>query len=796
MKDPPHITAQSAYDYLVPLLNKFDATVQNISLPDELKNEWKEATEDLIAKAAQKPYKVAIVGRTGVGKSTLLNALLQRQVLTASASGACTAVTTEISYKNVKNIEAVVEFIAAEEWRKLLTRQLEEVNDTTVDTQEGPADNSTVSPAYQAREKVIGVYPHLQSVPPKNWKVEELLNDTTVKEYLGQTSVFSASQSSNFQKELEQFLASTLTSSDTRKLWPLVKIVKIMGRFDVLSTGVTLVDLPGHGDVDDVRDSMANEYLQSADAICLVAGIARAKDDRDIHSYLQKHLSQIIIDGRVQEKSISLILTGADSPIGNNEITLDPQQQAVVERLNQEALKLGLEITDLQAKKVKKDASKAKKKAEHIDKLIKQITEKRRQKENRLRDKNRLLALGRSKIVEKALHEKCIHIYRDISRIEDAVPDIPIFCLGSRDYLCLAQVVPDDSAIFLEQEETGIPRLRRYFTRDGERRNLTAAIESVTTFCHFLSRTTTFSSRPSGNAAAMIHELINRLETNCRNRLDELVTDITREYNGLLAVVENAVGEAERKSPEIFERHATKKWNQYRAMMRQGGQCENGNLNADLTKEILPAVQREWYNAVNTLIPLHLGNFSDNIETDLTATVKLICGKSQYTSLSLRKSLGLEAFQNGLKLANMEATKSAQRQGNRTWEPLMKNMLEPQYAKVAAEKGPGMFKRMKLSNKEYIHEAAPELFGHLNFTVRTLFNETVTNIEAHNRLEFMRLTKQMRQHLLGGEISPEMNAVDEAEKVVKAFSEEHEVPACNLLDELKERFQKVPLPLQ
>lgn len=49
---------------------------------------------------------------------------------------------------------------------------------------------------------------------------------------------------------------------------------------------------------------------------------------------------------------------------------------------------------------------------------------------------------------------------------------------------------------------------------------------------------------------------------------------------------------------------------------------------------------------------------------------------------------------------------------------------------------------------------------------------------------------------VGGEISPEMNALDVAEKAIKAFSEEHEVPTCNLLDELKERFQQVPLPLQ
>lgn len=80
---------------------------------------------------------------------------------------------------------------------------------------------------------------------------------------------------------------------------------------------------------------------------------------------------------------------------------------------------------------------------------INQITEKRAQKESKLRNKNRLLAvrflfrsrldrhysyfrqLGRSRIVEKALHEKCMHLFREISQKENAVPDIPIFSLGS-----------------------------------------------------------------------------------------------------------------------------------------------------------------------------------------------------------------------------------------------------------------------------------------------------------------------------------------------------------------------------
>ncbi|KAJ7847853.1 hypothetical protein B0H13DRAFT_78671 [Mycena leptocephala] len=175
-------------EYIVPLIKTFNATVENLTLPEELKEDWNESTTTLMARAVQRAHKVAIVGRTGVGKSTLLNALLQHQVLTASASGACTAVTTEISYKDVKNIEAVVEFISKEQWEMDLSRLIEDVTDTTVDTQEGPAENSTVSLSYQAREKVLGVYPQLQAVSDKSWTVRELMDDPLVNRYLGQTS--------------------------------------------------------------------------------------------------------------------------------------------------------------------------------------------------------------------------------------------------------------------------------------------------------------------------------------------------------------------------------------------------------------------------------------------------------------------------------------------------------------------------------------------------------------------------------------------------------------------------------
>ncbi|KAF8215848.1 hypothetical protein K438DRAFT_613218 [Mycena galopus ATCC 62051] len=227
-----------------------------------------------------------------------------------------------------------------------------------------------------------------------------------------------------------------------------------MGRFEVLSTGVTLVDLPGFGDIDQVRDGMANSYMGSANAICLVNNISRAKDDKEIHQNLSKLLNQAILDKRVEEKSIVLVLTGADSLIGSNEIVLSPEKRATVARLKEEALVLGQSITDLQTKKERKEKSKSKKKAQEIESYVKKITEKREQKESKNKEKNRILTLARSEIVTEGLQETYASLYRDM--VDSKAPDVPsitVFCLGTRDYLSLAGLESDSVTIFDDKEE-------------------------------------------------------------------------------------------------------------------------------------------------------------------------------------------------------------------------------------------------------------------------------------------------------------------------------------------------------
>ncbi|KAJ7926605.1 hypothetical protein B0H13DRAFT_1862064 [Mycena leptocephala] len=133
--------------------------------------------------------------------------------------------------------------------------------------------------------------------------------------------------------------------------------------------------------------------------------------------------------------------------------------------------------------------------------------------------------------------------------------------------------------------------------------------------------------------------------------------------------------------------------------MRREGEYGPTDLNADLTAPILPSVQTQWHLGVNVEIPALLSVFfqvrsSANVDTD-------------------RKSLGVESFVKELSHVVQRSIALRQRQGNRIWAPLIKEQLAPQYGTVAAERGHGMFGRMKL-NMTLIRDSARAVFGPLN----------------------------------------------------------------------------------
>ncbi|KAJ7822388.1 hypothetical protein B0H14DRAFT_3146386 [Mycena olivaceomarginata] len=735
--DLPTSAAENAYGLVLDVIRDLERQIAGVQLAPERQQDLTDSMKLLGRSASQKPYKVAIVGRT------------------------------EISYKDGRDITAKILYKSPAQWKLELDHLVADALEANADFEESAA-TSHLSPAYQAREKLYQIYPHLRDSNVVEWNADSLLADPTVSDYLGKEPIISASDHEDFGKELEQ----CLSSCGDRTIWPLVESVHIRGPFPVLSTGITLVDLPGHGDVDNTRDKVANEYMRDASTVFLVTSIARAIDERDTHQYLEKHLSQIIVDGRISEKSIALILTGTDIPF-------DEKAAGTTE-----IAKLTKEIKRLEGRIDRRPQD------DKVKGWRDQITQRRNARDQLISQRHIVLAQQRSHAVASALQEKCQQIYSTLSQLPEVEsnPHIPIFCVGSWDFLTLSRLLPANPLVFSSKEDTSIPALHEYIQLIGEFHNLTDGIDLLAVMYQLLNRA---SHVPSADRVGpeMRQEIIN-LEKRCTDRALTLVQSIEAIFKTIAAEVAKAVSVAAGRSPTIFENIArTLKWNQYLALMRREGEYGANDLNMALTATILPSVQTQWHLGINVEISSLLSDFFQEIKADLDKTIQTLQDRSSTNIDTVRKSLGVDSFVKQLSRAVQQSIAVRQRKGNRIWAPLIKEQLVVQYGTVAAERGRGMFGRMKL-NMAFIRDSAHEIFEPLNDGTRMAFAGSVEQVQIELLGGIKRILREIRLLFIGFETNDL-----EGLALVETVLHDNEDGIFRMMDVLKSRRQEIELHL-
>ncbi|CAK5264442.1 unnamed protein product [Mycena citricolor] len=808
--DPPASIVQRTSEFLLPKL----ALLERI-LPSGLDGDWKEAKsilqETKCHAEAVRPYKVALLGRTvGSGKSTLLNALLRKPILAASAAGACTAVITEISYNDT--LQAEVEFKHADQWRKELCTLYTEATDNDVDSDELQVEGEELksSAVSQARERMRQLFPGISDKQVNQWpSFEAFRDDNELAKHLGTSVKLNDTTFDNFQKNLETFLASTLSQQSTRQLWPIVRVVRICGPFEILSTGVTLVDLPGFGDVDHLRDAVAASYLEQADAVllgevildippacfscsCLVAGISRAKDDKDVNTHLNTYINQCIVDGRVQDRSIAVILTGADNRISSNEFTLEQSEQVRVNALEssiQALLDDEDEITRKLEKKMK-SKSRSKKHQDGLNDLQNQVQKCHDQRVAEIKQRNTLLAKGRAQLVELQFQNKFKYMFQDLAPKDKPIPnvDIPVFAVGSKDFMCLKRIETDDAMMFSTAEETGIPRLTDHLRTVGERRALTHAQSGLVGFCDIVQRADKIVSIKPHDAGTQqetdLTKLKSELDQKCAAVLDRMLGTVNDLFfHELQHVMKTSLAIAKDRSTSVFEKHTTKKWFRYRTLMRQEGVFEKEDINVELTQNELVSVLNAWNDIYNYKLGSAFRLYYEELRAEIST-------HSLYLTAAdpLRAQSDLDLLKTVLNQVNSVAVTVTQRQGvpQRAWPLATKAILQPQYEKAAAQKGPGMYKRMKL-NRDYMHMHGASLFQRLEETVNELNRALVITLRTGNDEKLKRHINQLALGSITIDPVPEKTAMSNTE--LKTFIAEHEDIACHLLDEIKNRLQ-------
>lgn len=210
---------------------------------------WVKAIDELCARPRQGRTIVGVVGNTGAGKSSVINALLdEERLLPTNGMRACTASATEVSYNDsddpAKLYRAEIEFITFDDWLKELDALFDDLIESSgkISRESSNADTD----AGRAYAKIKAVYPRLTKEMIEKTNPTALANDVAVRNVLGSLKKFQATAAPTMYRQLQHYVDSkekTAAAGQTMEYWPLIKVVRIYTKAAALSTGAVIVDL-------------------------------------------------------------------------------------------------------------------------------------------------------------------------------------------------------------------------------------------------------------------------------------------------------------------------------------------------------------------------------------------------------------------------------------------------------------------------------------------------------------------------------------------------------------------------
>lgn len=313
---------------------------------------------------------IAVIGSTGSGKSSLINALLDKTVVPANCMRACTSCVVEIRRNNSTNAEekysADIHYISPAEWAlEFVTLK----RDITNDLEGDDLGDDQAPEAKAAIDKLKAVYP---AVPIKKLLVmtdEELRKVRGLSQILGKTAEIRERTAKAFSQAINGIIGGT-DEGDQAAYWPLIRVVKVSLRAPILQNGLVLVDLPGQGDFNAARAHVADSYMRKLNHIWIGAKIQRAVDESVARNLLGSNFKrQLLMEDKYDDRFLSVIATHTDDIDYKNVIEqLRGKDKALAELVKkQQQLKATLEDTTKQRRTFQRTLNKMRAEIKSID---------------------------------------------------------------------------------------------------------------------------------------------------------------------------------------------------------------------------------------------------------------------------------------------------------------------------------------------------------------------------------------------------------------------------------------------
>ncbi|GAB1315716.1 hypothetical protein MFIFM68171_05926 [Madurella fahalii] len=302
------------------------AAVLDLICGNELR-EWMDEMAKLQVKNTSLEILVGVAGVTGVGKTSLLNALLEfLGLLPSSSMEAATATVCRIAWNDDntpgREFKADVIFRSKED----VSKELKEVLSAVKDRKElRKQDFDNEDERVEAIEEVTRIISKGIGNVCVVWGLDEtdiedtdnivesvLGNNDAIVKLLGTKMAINSSNAEEFAADVKPYFDSTPTLEGIIA-WPLIEEVRLYIKAEILKHDIVLVDLPGLSDTVGSRSAVAERYFQELSVTAIVTPAIRAVDEKTGVKLMGEYQElRMKLDGKYHKGSFCVVVSKID----------------------------------------------------------------------------------------------------------------------------------------------------------------------------------------------------------------------------------------------------------------------------------------------------------------------------------------------------------------------------------------------------------------------------------------------------------------------------------------------------